>query len=126
MTEEHEHADPGAPLNSEGIPDYADDASPRPRPDVEPQRMPTPGEEPVAVDDYGTTAYESSHLEPLGARLLREEPDVPETPKGGERIVEPDEGMREDVDKDMIGREADYPEGDLSAEEAAVNEEPPS
>ena len=73
---------------SEGKPDVADeqstayDDSEHPRFDDGPR--PLPVDEPVAVDDYGVTAYENSHDEPLKARLVREEhdlsPDEPETP----------------------------------------------
>lgn len=63
-----------------GIPDYADDASTaydeadRPRLDDSPAAL--PGEEPQGVDEYGTSAAEQRHGEPLSARLVREEPDV--------------------------------------------------
>jgi hypothetical protein len=88
--------------------------------------MAMPGDVPVGLDEYGTTAAETRHGEPLSGRLLREEPDTPEVPPSGARIVEPDEGVREDTEKDMVGRDAGAPSGDYSAEESAVNEEPPS
>ncbi len=125
MTEERAH-DPAAPPEAEGIPETADDASPRPPDDPDPQQMAMPGDVPVGLDEYGTTAAETRHGEPLSGRLAREEPDTPEAPQGGARIVEPDEGVREDTEKDMVGRDAGGPAGDYSAEESAVNEEPPS
>ena len=125
MTEEKAH-DPATPPEAEGIPEIADDATPRPEEDVEPQQMAMPGDVPVALDEYGTTAAETRHGEPLSGRLAREEPDTPEVPDGGARIVEPDEGVREATEKDMVGRNVRGPAGDYSAEESAVNEEPPS
>ncbi|MGH3662187.1 MAG: hypothetical protein ACRDT1_10260 [Micromonosporaceae bacterium] len=146
MTEERAH-DPATSTGAEGIPDTADDDSPRGGRPEEPQRIPTPGDVPVGLDEYGTTASETRHGEPLSGKLNREEPDVPETPTGGSRLVEPDEGVQEDADtarrqrvsiaasegseegsergvapsnKDMVGRRAADSEDDLSAEEAAV------
>jgi hypothetical protein len=69
------NVDPGAPLDSQGIPDYADDASPE-RADVpEPQRLPTPTEAPTASTDFGTTAAEQRAGESLDGKLARENPD---------------------------------------------------
>ena len=72
---------------SEGIPDIADDDSTayddreHHRFDAGPPYL--PADEAVGVDEYGVTVYESSHDEPLQARLVREEnelsPDEPET-----------------------------------------------
>lgn len=123
MTEERAH-DPATAPEAEGIPETADDASPRPEDDVDPQRMAMPGDVPVSLDEYGTTAEETRHGEPLAGKLNREQPDTQEVPQGGERLVEPDEGVRGDEDAEMIGRDAGSPQGDLSAEESAVNEEP--
>ena len=121
VTEERAH-DPAGPPEADGIPDVADDASPRREGDADPQRPAVPGDVPVSLEEYGTTASETRHGEPLSGKLNREQPDTPEVDQGGERLVEPDEGVREDVDKELVGREAGSPEGDLSAEEAAVHE----
>ncbi|MGH3738289.1 MAG: DUF5709 domain-containing protein [Micromonosporaceae bacterium] len=121
---EYDANDPAQPPGAAGIPDTADDEGPRRPEDEDPQRFAVPGDEPMGVDEYGTTPAEARHGEPLSGRLNREEPDTARPPESGDRIVEPDEGVREDVDKDMVGREAPTTEGDLSAEEIAVNEEP--
>src|SRR2546429_539168 len=69
-------SDPAA----EGLPETADDDSTA-YDDVESSRIadgpdpaPLPADEPVAVDDYGTTA--GAQREPLDHRLAREEPDL--------------------------------------------------
>jgi hypothetical protein len=69
------NTDPGAPLDGEGIPDYADDASPERRDLPEPQRFPTPTEAPTASTDFGTTAAEQRAGESLDQKLQRETPD---------------------------------------------------
>jgi len=38
-----------------------------------------------------------------------------------ERIIEPDEGVNEDDDKDLVGELVDDGDDDISAEEAAVH-----
>jgi hypothetical protein len=73
--------DPGAPLDSQGIPDYADDASPERRDVPEPQRLPTPTEAPAASTDFGTTAAEQRAGESLDRKLSRETPDAPPEPR---------------------------------------------
>ncbi|MGH3717127.1 MAG: hypothetical protein ACRDT4_27245 [Micromonosporaceae bacterium] len=103
MTTMTEHAnDPGQPPGAAGIPDIADDEGPRRPEDEDPQRFSVPGDAPVGLDEYGTGREEARHGEPLSRKVNREEPDVLEPP----------------------GRQAESPEGDLSAEEIAVNEEP--
>jgi len=74
--EDAERLDPDA----EGLPSVADDTSTayddthsRTREDTAPA---LPGDEPLAVDDYGVTQAEERRDEPLDARLLREEPEV--------------------------------------------------
>lgn len=134
---------------SEGIPDTADDYSTawddvaRPRPEDSHRSL--PADEPIAVDDFGVSAQESHREEPLSARLMREEPDV--SPSSGAeadedtpasvpsadlnepipgsvgRLVAPDEGVREDDEGQSIGYDTGEGEG-LSAEEAAMREEP--
>jgi hypothetical protein len=73
-----ERDDPGADPEREGIPEYADDDTPANRQVPEPRRLPVPGEGPIVSDDYGTTANETRHGEPLAGRLARERPDVGE------------------------------------------------
>lgn len=94
----------------------------------------SPLERPVAVDDFGTTANEQRDGESLDGRLRREEPDpaldveVPyvseaegfgDRPSG--RIVEPDEGAREDDVKENVAMDVGRDEGQRSAEEAAMH-----
>lgn len=66
---------------SDGIPGYADDdsfadeaGSSREADGPDPAAM--PGRDPIAVDDFGTTAEEQRAGEPLDLRLSREVPDV--------------------------------------------------
>lgn len=102
--------------------------------------MPVAGDEPLAVDDYGTTAREESLGEPLDGRLAREEPELLDTappvvrdydgidnpyPADREeqvgRIVQPDEGVREDTEPDTIGIDVGTDQGGFSAEERAMH-----
>ena len=68
--------EPSDPFEDEGL------ASPEPgmagkRITGDPQDdLPVPGDEPTAVDDFGTTAAEQQEGEPLDGRLSREEPDL--------------------------------------------------
>jgi Family of unknown function (DUF5709) len=74
MTHNIPEPDPRSRFEDEGIPDLQEGA---PEQDwaVDPQEEPLPGDRPVAVDDYGTTAAEQAGSEPLDGRLDR---DVPE------------------------------------------------
>lgn len=96
-----------------------------------------PPDEPIAVDDYGTTGAEQEWDEPLEERLAREEPDEAGAPldNAGVPLVEPQgpgteaEALGESVDLqeerstelEGFGEEADGPE-EQSAEEQAVTE----
>src|SRR3954454_11766355 len=89
-----------------------------------------PHDFPMAVDEFGTTPAEQHDGESLTGRLGREQPDVleaadayPEEPREVGRLVEPDEGVRTDTEKDMIGSDSGDAAG-LSAEEAALHLEP--
>jgi hypothetical protein len=105
--------------------------------------MPVAAETPLAVDDYGTTAYEESVGEPLDGRLAREEPDLIETappvvddregidnpyPSDREeqvgRIVQPDEGAHEDTEPDSVAVDVGTDQGGFTAEERAMHIEP--
>jgi hypothetical protein len=77
----HPVSDPAA----SGLPEYADDDSdadldvPSSREADGPDPAPLPPDRedgPLALDEFGTTAEEQRHGEPLEARLAREEPDV--------------------------------------------------
>jgi hypothetical protein len=74
--------DPGASPESAGLPDYADDESPTNRRVGDPQRVAVPTDHPVETEEYGLTAAEQRHGEPLAGRLAREEPDVGEPAPG--------------------------------------------
>ncbi len=115
--------DPRSDLEDQGIPDLQD-GSPGQQWAEDPQRAPVPGDEPVAVDDYGTTAEEQREDEPLDGRLRREEPDAALTGADDERragrIVEEDEGARSDTEKDAVAGDVGPDSGGFTAEEAAV------
>jgi hypothetical protein len=101
--------------------------------------MPVPGDRPVAVDDFGTTAEEQQEGESLDGRLSREEPELLEraasTPDVSEnadnpypvdrdervgRLVESDEGAREDDEPDAVAFDVGTDQGGFSAEERAM------
>jgi hypothetical protein len=105
---------------------------------ADPQQAPVPGDRPVAVDDFGTTAQEQYEGEDLDGRLSREEPDQQvepgpaspgETP--GERhrsgrLVAPSQGAGPDEDPDETALEVGPDRGGFSAEEDAMRVEPES
>ncbi|HEU5160141.1 MAG TPA: DUF5709 domain-containing protein [Streptosporangiaceae bacterium] len=124
--------DPESSLEDEGIPDMQD-GTPQQQWANDPQQAPVPGDEPMAVDDYGTTAEEQHESEPLDQRLAREEPEPAEPGAPGEpvsaggderagpfRIVEPDEGAAPDTEKEMIADDVGPDPGGYSPEERAV------
>ncbi|MET9952427.1 DUF5709 domain-containing protein [Streptomyces sp. NPDC006339] len=108
----------------------------------------SPPERPLAVDHVGTTAREQREGETLDQRLAEEVPDpalaepddsngVGDLPGGdGEpiddqvgrersgRLVAPDEGVREDDEKDVVARDVGIAGAAASAEEAAVHTVP--
>jgi len=105
--------------------------------------MPVAGDQPLGVDEYGTTAFEQSLGEPLDGRLAREEPELIETappvvsdregidnpyPADREeqvgRIVETDEGAREDDEATVVAVDVGTDQGGFSAEERAMHIEP--
>jgi hypothetical protein len=137
--------DPADPFEEEGL------ASPDPeyggkRITGDPQEeIPVPAERPVASTDWGTTALEETEGEPLDRRLAREEPDQlaradqpadysPDAdqpyPEDREervgRIVETDEGAREDTEPDAVALDVGTDLGGFSAEERAMHIEPDS
>ncbi|MDQ0596484.1 hypothetical protein QF037_000829 [Streptomyces canus] len=108
----------------------------------------SPPERPLAVDHQGTTGREQLEGESLDQRLAEERTDPAlEEPgaddlvgdlSGGQgdpldaevgadragRLVAPDEGAREDAEKDMIADDIGIGGGAASAEEAAVHRVP--
>ncbi|WP_433544086.1 DUF5709 domain-containing protein (plasmid) [Streptomyces sp. CA-294286] len=108
----------------------------------------SPPERPLAVGRVGTTAEEQQEGESLDGRLAQEVPDpaldTPGGPEGDDglgdlpggagepvddevgdrragRLVAPDEGAREDAEKDMLANDVGIDGAAASAEEAAVH-----
>lgn len=75
-----------------------------------------PPERPLGVDEYGTTAAEERHDEPLEEREAREEPEAtpPADPDDVEVAAQPG------LDESLGGEFATELEGTVPAEEAAV------
>jgi hypothetical protein len=131
--------DPADPFEEEGLasPDPEDGAK-RITGDVQ-EEIPVPGDRPVASTDWGTTASEESQGEPMDLRLAREEPDMPAAanrpadysddadqpyPEDPDervgRLVESDEGVREDTEPDAVALDVGTDRGGFSAEERAM------
>ena len=84
-----------------------------------------PHDYPLAVEDFGTTPAEQQEGESLDGRLAREVPEAyPQEPREVGRLVEPDEGARTDVDKEMVATDVGADRGGFTAEEAAMHVEP--
>jgi hypothetical protein len=89
-----------------------------------------PPDEPMAVDDYGTTPQEQRVPEPIDERVEREQP---ETETAGEpdrvgQLVDPDEGDLRDTERDAVADEVrevpghDRPVGDVGTGEVTTEE----
>jgi len=74
MSHQRPPHDPRSRFEDEGIPDLQD-STPGRQWAVDPQEAPVPGDEPIGVDDYGTTHDERIQGEPLADRLEREVPE---------------------------------------------------
>ena len=119
--------DPYSEFEDEGIPDL-EDSFPERKWNEDPQRAPLPGDRPLGLDEYGTTPEEQRQGESLDRRLRREEPESTRVvggrrqppPQQAGRIVEEDEGVRPDTEKDAVAYEAGPDVGGFSAEEAAM------
>lgn len=102
----------------------------------------SPPEELRGAKAKGTTPYEEAEGEVIEDRLRQEEPDVGEDPmaetEGDEdvvddpvgveagddragRLLEPDEGARDDEEKDLVAEDEGIDGAGASAEEAAVH-----
>lgn len=108
----------------------------------------SPPEKPLGVTKPGTTAAEQHEGESLDERLSQEVPDIDQPPgdedefgdeigdlEGGAgeprdaeagadragRLVAPDEGLGEDVTKDLVASDEGIDGGAASAEEAAIH-----
>lgn len=120
--------DVSSPYEDEGLPDL-EDGSPEQRWARDPQQAPVPGDEPAAVEDYGTTFTEMNDGESLAHKLDRETDDVspdvlPETDEGrvGRLVAEGDDGV-EDAEKQELARDVGVDLGGQTAEEAAMHVE---
>jgi hypothetical protein len=124
MTERDIHSE----LEDEGIPDLQD-GYPEQYWAEDPQRAPLPGDRPIALEDFGTTAEEQSEGESLDGRLSREEPDVGEpgaantTPRETGRLVQQDEGVRTDTESREVATDVGQDTGGFTAEESAMRVE---
>ena len=93
----------------------------------------SPPEKWSAAEKWGNTALEEELGESLDTRIAQEEPEpdpyaIPAENVGGEvgeeragRLVEEDEGAREDTDKDLFAYDVGIDGAGASAEEAAVH-----
>jgi hypothetical protein len=117
----------------EGIPEVSQDDSPTQARAEDPQFEPVPGREPGASTDFGTTAFEQAHGEPLTGRLDRELPDdavdvrPAEDPDRALGQLEQDTSTTPETDSgtnrtaDDVEATADPAAGGAGAEEAAVH-----
>lgn len=81
--------DPHSEFEDEGIPDLQD-GTPQQQWAVDPQQAPLPADQPVALDDFGTTVAEQIEGEPLDMRVGREVPEDQAMFGGeGEPVVQP-------------------------------------
>ena len=71
MSQHIPEPDPRSRFEDEGIPDLQD-GSPEQERAVDPQEAPVPADQPMAIDDFGTTADEQAAGAPLDDRLGRE------------------------------------------------------
>lgn len=86
--------------------------------------------------DYGNTPWEEEHRETIDQRMRQEVPETDpyaddgwsesdEDDEVGDRragrLVEPDEGVRDDVESDMIATDVGIDGAGASAEEAAIH-----
>ena len=97
----------------------------------------SPPEKYSAAQGYGNTPWEEEHRETIDQRIGQEVPepdpydasaDEDELLDDGEvggaragRLVDPDAGVGEDTEKDLVGDDVGIDDGAASAEEAAVH-----
>lgn len=101
--------------------------------------MIVPGDRPRGVEEFGTTVEEQREGEPLDLRLSREEPDLlshadrpadqspdadnpypEERDERAGRLVDPDQGGREDTEADVVAEDVGTDSGGFTAEERAM------
>lgn len=132
--------EPANPYEEEGIPATDDWIAGKEIAGDTQNFMMVPGDEPEAVDQWGTTALEEVLGEPHDVRISHEEPDVlaavdadaNEAPGAADpypndpdervgRIVDVDGGIGEDTEADMVGNDVGTDFGGFSAEERAMH-----
>jgi hypothetical protein len=116
-------------LEEEGIPDTLGGLDDSGLSDIEDEYTIPPSSRPASLD-HGTTVNEMREGETLDDRIRREEPDLTvdddtEVYGGGDepagRLVEDDEGAREDTTKETVAYDVGGDSGGFSAEEAAMH-----
>ena len=124
MTMRDEPGEPLSDLEQEGIPELQGGYPGELETGVSQDGLVAPGDQPVGVEEFGTTAAEERQDEPLAARVAREEPDVAAIEAvelgGGQRVMAPDWGSLDDEEGELIGTAAPDA-GVLSGEEAAMH-----
>jgi hypothetical protein len=121
--------DEDQPSNIDGLPD--------PDVDDELDRGYSPPEKWSAAQGYGNTPYEEAAGESLDQRLAQEDPDADPYDETGDddenlddgevgdrragRLVDPDQGLGEDTEADLVGDDVGIDGAASSAEEAAVH-----
>jgi len=104
----------------EGIPEMEGPPDRQRETSDSPAGMVIPRDQPVAVDDHGTTAAEQREGESLEERLAEEEPNrVSATHREQAGRLAEDDPAGRDSEKDLVGDEVDDTEG-LTAEEGAM------
>ena len=109
-------------LEDEGVPDLEGPLEGKRLTGDAQEGVPPPADRPGPGRDWGTTASEQRHDEPLRRRLLREEPEDAGPPRDGGigRIVDPDAGI--DLTSETVASDAGEDHGGFSAEERAMRE----
>lgn len=117
--------EPPDPFEEEGVPGTESPLPAKEATGDAQEGMAPPADRPIYSDGYGVTAAEQARGETIDAYLAAEEPEPappPEQPAG--RLVDPDEGAREDTEPDLVGTDVGTDGGGLSAEERAVHVQP--
>jgi hypothetical protein len=109
MSPDSQHTDEGSAFEDAGIPDLQDGA-PEQQQAVDPEELPLPGDHPVAVEEWGTTAEEESAGEPLSGRLSRELPDPALMEIADDLTAGPDD----DLDREPLDSYTDEDGNDLT------------
>jgi hypothetical protein len=137
--------DPPSDFEAEGIPDPGEVLASKEITGDAQEGEPVPGDRPGESVEFGMTAYEERHGEGLSGRLDREQPDVltdesvSEDDDGDEnldnpyareqvvgRLVDDDEGAREDETAEVVGHDVGTDLGGYSSEESAMHIDPDS